>query len=98
METIIIVAICVGLPVLMIFGQPFLKGWLELRREQMQLEAKTAAELAARHATQNAELEQRVRVLEQIITDNGYDTAAQIEALRRPRLSAEIREPQEIGS
>ena len=32
----------------------------------------------------NAELEQRVRVLEQIITDRGAETAAQIEALRQP--------------
>ena len=32
----------------------------------------------------DAELEQRVRVLEQIITDRGAETAAQIEALRQP--------------
>ena len=30
------------------------------------------------------ELEQRVRVLEQIVTDGGAQTAAQIEALRQP--------------
>jgi hypothetical protein len=41
-----------------------------------------AAEKAAQYATSNAELEQRVRVLEQIVTDGGAQTAAQIEALR----------------
>jgi len=30
------------------------------------------------------ELEARVRVLEKIVTDGGLETAAQIEALRRP--------------
>jgi hypothetical protein len=30
------------------------------------------------------ELEARVRVLEKIVTDSGIETAAQIEALRRP--------------
>ena len=34
----------------------------------------------------NAELEARVRVLEKIVTDGGLETAAQIEALRTPRL------------
>ena len=35
----------------------------------------------------NAELEARVRVLEKIVTDGGLETAAQIEALRTPRLT-----------
>ena len=42
-----------------------------------------AAEKAAQYASRNNELEQRVRVLEQIVTDGGAQTAAQIEALRR---------------
>jgi hypothetical protein len=43
-----------------------------------------AAEKAAQYATYNGELENRVRVLERIITDggNGHDIALQIEALR----------------
>jgi hypothetical protein len=46
-----------------------------------------AAEKAAQYASRSTELEQRVRVLEQIVTDRGVETAAQIEALRKPRLS-----------
>ena len=39
------------------------------------------------------ELEERVRVLEQIVTDGGAQTAAQIEALRgpQPRSATQIR-------
>ena len=51
-------------------------------------DARLAAEKAAQYATANAELEARVRVLEQIVTDGGIETAAQIEALRdTPRLT-----------
>ena len=53
------------------------------------LDARLAAEKAAQYATSNAELEQRVRVLEQIVTDGGIHTANQIEALRAPRLIGE---------
>jgi hypothetical protein len=43
-----------------------------------------AAEKAAQYASRSFELEERVRVLEQIVTDHGAQTAAQIEALRTP--------------
>ena len=51
------------------------------------VEALHAAEKGAQYAAHTSELEQRVRVLEQIVTDGGAQTAAQIEALRAPRLS-----------
>ena len=57
-----------------------------------------AAEKAAQYASRSHELEERVRVLEQIVTDGGAQTAAQIEALRttparigRKRVSADDR-------
>jgi len=46
-----------------------------------------AAEKAAQYASRSHELEERVRVLEQIVTDGGAQTAAQIEALRPKRLN-----------
>lgn len=52
------------------------------KEKQLESETTLAAEKAAQYATSNAELEQRVRVLEQIVTDGGMQTAAQIEALR----------------
>ena len=47
--------------------------------------AHESAERAAQYATSNQALEDRVRVLERIVTDKGYDVATQIEALRDQR-------------
>ena len=52
------------------------------KEKQLEVNAMIAAEKAAEYATSNSQLEQRVRVLEQIVTDGGAVTAAQIEALR----------------
>ena len=62
-----------------------LMGWRYFRFREKKLDAETnlAAEKAAQYAVSNAELEQRVRVLEQVVTDAGAQTAAQIEALRQ---------------
>ena len=65
------------------------KRFFSFREKQLEIEAGRTAEKAAQYATSNASLEQRVRVLEQIVTDRGADTAAQIEALRAPRLTAQ---------
>ena len=80
----IIAFIVVGLPMI-IFGLIF-NRWFKLKEKRMELEANQAAEKAAQYAASNAELEARVRVLEKIVTDVGLETAAQIEALRTPRL------------
>lgn len=61
------------------------KRFFALREKQLEVDARLAAEKAAQYAASNAELEQRVRVLEQIVTDGGAQTAAQIEALREPK-------------
>lgn len=58
------------------------------KEKQLEVNARIAAEKAAEYATSNSELEQRVRVLEQIVTDAGAQTAAQIEALRKPALAS----------
>ena len=63
------------------------KRFFALKERQLDANTHLAAEKAAQYATDNATLEQRVRVLEQIVTDGGYDTAAKIEALREPRLT-----------
>jgi len=52
------------------------------KEKQLDVQARLTAEKAAEYAASNKELEQRVRVLEQIVTDRGVETAAQIEALR----------------
>jgi cob(I)alamin adenosyltransferase len=77
-----IALIVVGLPVLflMVLANRFFK----FREKQLEVEAMKAAEKAAQYASRSHELEDRVRVLEQIVTDGGAQTAAQIEALREP--------------
>jgi hypothetical protein len=52
--------------------------------------AENTAERAAQYASQVAALEDRVRVLERIVTDKGYDVATQIEALRDQRRVDEV--------
>lgn len=73
--------IVVALPTLLIVY--LAKRFFAFREKQLEVDARLAAEKAAQYATTNAELEQRVRVLEQIVTDGGAQTAAQIEALRQ---------------
>jgi hypothetical protein len=80
---ILLATIIVGLPVvfLMVLANRFFK----FREKKLEVEAMNAAEKAAQYAAGTRELEERVRVLEQIVTDSGVQTAAQIEALRDPR-------------
>jgi hypothetical protein len=77
---VFIALIVIGLPVmlLMIIANRFFR----LREKKLEVEASMAAEKAAQYASRSMELEQRVRVLEQIVTDTGAQTAGQIEALR----------------
>lgn len=64
---------------------PIVAIWTRHQRKMAELQVNATAEKAAQYAASNAELEERVRVLERIITDGGYDTALQIEALRDKR-------------
>jgi hypothetical protein len=52
---------------------------------QIQSTAEATAEKAAQYSSRVADLEDRVRVLERIVTDSGYNVATQIEALRDQR-------------
>jgi len=79
---VMIALIVVGLPV--IFLMMVANRFFKFREKKLEIEALNAAEKAAQYAARSSELEQRVRVLEQIVTDGGAQTAAQIEALRQP--------------
>ena len=59
-----------------------IRRWFTYKEKQLEVNSQIAAEKAAEYAVSNKELEQRVRVLEQIVTDAGAQTATQIEALR----------------
>ena len=79
---ILFFVIVVGVPVVMgVLGDSF-KRWLKLRERQMELEAQMTAEKAAQYAAHTERLEQRVRVLERIVTDKGILVADEIDKLR----------------
>ena len=82
MDPIIIPILGISCGVLAIIGGVFVKPWLRLKERQLETEAKLVAEKAAQYAAHVERIEQRLRVLEQIATDRGAETAAQIEALR----------------
>ena len=82
---VISLLIVVALPT--IFLMYMARRFFALKERQLDRDTQLAAEKAAQYAVSNTELEQRVRVLEQIVTDGGAQTAAQIEALRSPRLA-----------
>lgn len=67
---------------LAIFSGAIVRPWLKLKERQMELNANNIAEKAAQYAADKGRLEERVAVLERIITDQGYSLANEIEELR----------------
>ena len=70
-----------GIPMVAIWS----KHQLKIAQLNASATAQNTAERAAQYASRTQELEDRVRVLERIVTDRGYDVATQIEALRDQR-------------
>ncbi len=77
---------------------PIMAIWSKHRQKIAEMQIKTTAhataEKAAQYSAHVQELEDRVRVLERIVTDRGYDVATQIEALRDTR-SVELQDKSE---
>ena len=87
---VMLAIIIIGLPTVMIML--IANRFFKFREKKLEVEAMHAAEKAAQYAARSSELEERVRVLEKIVTDGGAQTAAQIEALREgPRVSSRKR-------
>ena len=62
-------------------------GWLGFKKKQLEATTAHAIADADGQRAEKQRLAERVAVLEQIVTDKGYQTADQIDALRPPRLS-----------
>lgn len=94
-ELIPIVAIIFGCTI------PMVAIWAKHKEKvaamQVNTTAAATAEKAAQYSSQVQKLEDRVQVLERIVTDRGYDIATQIEALRDVQ-SVEAREVEQAGS
>ena len=73
------------IPIVAIVAGTVVRPWLAYRHRQLEVEAHMTAEKAAQYAAHSERLEQRVRVLERIVTDRGVDLAGEIDALRDDR-------------
>lgn len=59
-----------------------MKHYLKLKEREIDAVTAQSAEKAAQYAAHTERLEQRMRVLERIVTDKGIDVADEIERLR----------------
>lgn len=74
--------IVVAIPVIFgVLGDAY-KRHLKFKERQLQTITNETAEKAAQYAAHTERLEQRVRVLERIVTDKGIDVSDEIEKLR----------------
>lgn len=74
--------ICVAIPVIFSVLLDGYKRHLRFKERQMEFLSSKTAEKAAQYAAHTERLEQRVRVLERIVTDKGIAVADEIETLR----------------
>ena len=74
--------IVVGIPVIAGIASDIFKRWLKHKEKMAEAMSVAAAEKAAQYAAHTERLEQRVRVLERIVTDKGIVVAEEIERLR----------------
>lgn len=74
--------IVVGLPVVLGIGSNMFQRWLKHKERMAEALNTQTAERAAQYAAHTERLEQRVRVLERIVTDKGIAVADEIEQLR----------------
>ena len=77
----LIPVVALMIPIVAILANTVTK-MIRLKEKQLEVQTGEAAEKAAQYAAQNERLEQRVRVLERIITDRGQDLSTEIEKLR----------------
>jgi hypothetical protein len=77
--------VAVSAPFLMVVGIVWVKSRAKLEEKRIAATAESSAEKGAQYASRITEMDDRIRVLERIVTDKGYDVATQIEALRDAR-------------
>ncbi len=64
---------------------PIVAIWTKHQQKIAEVQGPANSQISADQANYLRELEDRVRVLERIVTDKGYDVSSQIEALRDAR-------------
>jgi uncharacterized membrane protein (DUF106 family) len=79
--------IVVVIPIILGVGSDIYKRKLKLQEKQLELQSTMTAEKAAQYVAHTERLEQRMRVLERIITDKGAVLATEIEDLRDKQIN-----------
>ena len=74
--------IVVGIPVILGVGGDMYRRHLKFKEKQLEAISSETAEKAGQYAAHTERLEQRMRVLERIVTDRGIEVADEIEKLR----------------
>jgi hypothetical protein len=92
---VMIAFIVIGLPVTVLFA--LVSRTMRYREKKLELQTRIAEAEAAKDGARGnvSKLEERVRVLERIVTDRGMDIAHEIEQLRDPvpALEKKVRKP-----
>ena len=81
MDPVFIPIIALTIPIVAIISRTVTK-MIALKEKQLESQTAITAEKSAQYAAHTERLEQRVRVLERIITDKGVDLSDEIEKLR----------------
>lgn len=80
----------IGFPCIAVAVGVLGQEWFKHQNKKLDIHSKETAEKAAQYAAQTEHLEQRMRVLERIVTDKGYDVATQIDDLKQTLQSKEL--------
>ncbi|MBK6297677.1 MAG: hypothetical protein IPF48_06715 [Sphingomonadales bacterium] len=78
--------LALSIPIVAILSRT-VRRMIELKEKQLQVQTHETAERTAQYAAHTERLEQRVRVLERIITDKGMAISDEIESLREKPLN-----------
>ena len=81
MSPILIPILALMIPIVAILSNP-LKRWIDMKERATLQASSEAAEKAAQYAAKTERLEQRVAVLERILTDRSANLADEIDRLR----------------
>ena len=82
MNPLMIPILALLIPIIAVVSATVIRPWMKLQERKLELEAQITAEKAAQYAAHTERLEQRMRVLERIVTDKGIDLSDEIERLR----------------
>jgi type II secretory pathway pseudopilin PulG len=93
MDPILVPVMALTIPIVAILGAVVVKPWMKMKERQLEMSSQLTAEKAAQYAAQTERLEQRVQVLERIITDGGHNLSLEIEKLRSEALPDRSFEP-----